>query len=414
MLSLGTQITELVTPFAELTVRNGKQPMVNTSIFSSDGKSPKPLRVVVAMSGGVDSSVVAALLKNAGHEVIGITLQLYDHGEATARKGACCAGQDIQDARRVAETLQIPHYVLDYEERFKKAVIDTFTDSYAAGETPIPCVSCNTQIKFKDLLDTALELDADYLATGHYIRRREGEHGPIMARAEDADRDQSYFLFSTTRDQLEKLWFPLGDLPKAEVRDLARQLSLPVADKPDSQDICFVPTGNYADVIERLRPEALSPGEIVHIDGRILGRHKGIIHFTIGQRKGLGVSTGDPLYVIKLDAGNNQVVVGPREALATRTVMLRDINWLGERPIEEIAEDGLEVHARVRSTEAPKPATLYRSLDGAISVQLADAADGIAAGQACVLYSDGSDDAQILGGGWIDATRTDRDLALAS
>lgn len=366
------------------------------------------------MSGGVDSSVVAALLKEAGHEVIGITLQLYDHGEATARKGACCAGQDIHDARRVAETIGIPHYVLDYEERFKKSVIDSFAESYVAGETPIPCVNCNTQIKFKDLLDTAMELGADYLATGHYIRRREGDNGPVLARAEDADRDQSYFLFSTTRDQLDKLWFPLGDLPKSDVRDLARRLDLPVADKADSQDICFVPTGSYADVIERLKPEALTPGEIVHIDGHVLGRHKGIVHYTIGQRRGLGISAGDPLYVIKLNAADNEVVVGPREALATRTVELRDVNWLGDFPLGELPEEGLEIHARVRSTERPKPATLKRTPAGGITVQLADAADGIAAGQACVFYSDGSGDARILGGGWIDATRSERDLAMAS
>ncbi len=388
--------------------------MNNTRTIQSRTKAEKPVKVVVAMSGGVDSSVVAAILKDAGHDVIGITLQLYDHGEATSRKGACCAGQDIHDARRVAETLDIPHYVLDYEDRFKKAVIDSFADSYMAGETPIPCVSCNTQIKFKDLLDTAMELGADYLATGHYIRRRDSDNGPVLARAEDADRDQSYFLFSTTREQLEKLWFPLGDLPKAEVRDLARRLDLPVADKPDSQDICFVPSGSYADVIERLKPEALNPGEIVHVDGPVMGTHKGIVHYTIGQRKGLGISTGDPLYVVKLDAKKNEVVVGPREALATRTIVLRDVNWLGDVPLDEVGETGLEVHARVRSTQPPEPATLKRGPLGAITVQLADAADGIAAGQACVLYSDGSADARILGGGWIDQTRTDRDLAMAS
>lgn len=388
--------------------------MVNTRTNSSGVNAGKPQKVVVAMSGGVDSSVVAALLKEAGHEVIGITLQLYDHGEATARKGACCAGQDIHDARRVAETIGIPHYVLDYEERFKKSVIDSFAESYVAGETPIPCVNCNTQIKFKDLLDTAMELGADYLATGHYIRRRESDNGPVLARAEDADRDQSYFLFSTTRDQLDKLWFPLGDLPKADVRDLARSLNLPVADKADSQDICFVPTGSYADVIERLKPEALTPGEIVHIDGHVLGRHKGIVHYTIGQRRGLGISAGDPLYVIKLNAAENEVVVGPREALATRTVELRNVNWLGDFPLGELPEEGLEIHARVRSTERPKPATLKRTSTGGITVQLADAADGIAAGQACVFYSDGSGDARILGGGWIDATRSERDLAMAS
>lgn len=378
-----------------------------------DGKQ-KPLRVVVAMSGGVDSSVVAAMLKAAGHEVIGITLQLYDHGEATARKGACCAGQDIYDARRVAEQLQIPHYVLDYEERFKSAVIDRFADSYLAGETPIPCVNCNIQIKFKDLLDTAQELGADVLATGHYIRRREGQYGPELSRAEDADRDQSYFLFSTTKAQLEKLWFPLGDLPKSKVRDEARKLGLPVAEKPDSQDICFVPSGSYADVIERLKPEALTPGPIVHVDGRVLGQHEGIVYYTVGQRRGLGISCGEPLYVVKLNADKNEVVVGPREALATRVITLREVNWLGDERLEAVTRNGLEIHARVRSTQLPKPAVLQSRADGRLNVLLADAADGIATGQACVFYSDGGSEARILGGGWIDSTLRDDELPIAS
>jgi len=378
-----------------------------------DGKQ-KPLRVVVAMSGGVDSSVVAAMLKAAGHEVIGITLQLYDHGEATARKGACCAGQDIYDARRVAEQLQIPHYVLDYEERFKSAVIDRFADSYLAGETPIPCVNCNIQIKFKDLLDTAQELGADVLATGHYIRRRKGQYGPELARAEDADRDQSYFLFSTTKAQLEKLWFPLGDLPKSKVRDEARKLGLPVAEKPDSQDICFVPSGSYADVIERLKPEALTPGPIVHVDGRVLGQHEGIVHYTVGQRRGLGISCGEPLYVVKLNADKNEVVVGPREALATRVITLREVNWLGDERLEAVTRNGLEIHARVRSTQLPKPAVLQSRTDGRVNVLLADAADGIATGQACVFYSDGGREARILGGGWVDSTLRDDELPIAS
>ncbi len=388
--------------------------MNNSTINPSKAKPGQPLRVVVAMSGGVDSSVVAALLKKAGHEVIGITLQLYDHGEATSRKGACCAGQDIHDARQVAERLQIPHYVLDYEDKFKSAVIDSFADSYVSGETPIPCVTCNTQIKFKDLLDTATELGADFLATGHYIRRREGDAGPILARAQDADRDQSYFLFSTTKAQLEKLWFPLGDLPKADVRDMARELGLPVADKPDSQDICFVPSGSYAGVIERLKPEALTPGNIIHVDGRTLGQHSGIIHYTVGQRRGLGIACGEPLFVVKLDAKKNEVIVGPREALATRQITLRDVNWLGDTPIAQAAGgEGIEIFARVRSTQRPEPAILKVDDEGVVSVELADAASGIATGQACVFYTDGSNEARILGGGWIAATRSALDLALA-
>ncbi|KUO57007.1 MAG: tRNA-specific 2-thiouridylase [Alphaproteobacteria bacterium BRH_c36] len=388
--------------------------MNNAAILSKSAAQARPRRIVVAMSGGVDSSVVAALLKRAGHDVIGITLQLYDHGAATSRKGACCAGQDIHDARRVAEALGIPHYVLDYEERFQRAVIDSFADSYVAGETPIPCVNCNTQIKFKDLLETATELGAEVLATGHYIRRRDGERGPILARAEDAERDQSYFLFSTTRQQLDKLWFPLGDLPKSEVRALARELGLVVADKADSQDICFVPSGSYADIIERLKPEALTPGNIVHVDGRVLGSHNGIIHYTVGQRRGLGIACGEPLYVVKLKADANEVVVGPREALATRTVELRDVNWLGDEPLERAAVNGLEIHARIRSTQAPTPAMLHVGRDGRTSVVLHEATDGIATGQACVFYSDGSAQARILGGGWIGATRKDAELPLAS
>lgn len=370
-------------------------------------KASEKKRVVVAMSGGVDSSVVAALMKEAGHEVIGITLQLYNHGEATARKGACCAGQDIHDARAVAAKLDISHYVLDYEERFASAVIDTFTDSYIAGETPIPCVTCNSQIKFKDLLATARELGADALATGHYIRRREGDAGPELVRARDADRDQSYFLFSTTRDQLDQLWFPLGDMPKPAVREVAVELGLPVADKPDSQDICFVPSGRYSDVIAKLQPDALTPGDIVHVEGHTLGQHKGIINYTIGQRKGLGIAGPEPLYVIRLDPSCNKVIVGPRAYLDTRLLMLREVNWLGITPlVDAIAGGGMEIFARVRSTQEPQPALLKRDLDGNVAVELHSPAGGIAPGQACVFYSDGGNDAQILGGGVIDATRS--------
>jgi len=356
-------------------------------------------RIVVAMSGGVDSSVVAGLLAREGHEVIGITLQLYDHGEATARKGSCCAGQDIHDARRVAETLRIPHYVLDYEERFARSVMDQFAASYLAGETPIPCVTCNSQIKFRDLLDTAAELGADALATGHYIERRDGPAGPALYRAADADRDQSYFLFATTRAQLDRLQFPLGAYRKAAVRDLARDLGLPVAEKSDSQDICFVPSGRYSDVIERLKPGAAQPGDLVHVDGRVVGRHSGIVNFTVGQRKGLGIATGEPLYVVRLDAETARVVVGPRTALETRRLHLRDVNWLGDGPLAE--EPVREVFARVRSSQAPRPARLDATDPARITVELLDGEHGVAAGQACVFYENGDGRARMLGGGFI-------------
>src|ERR671926_474026 len=300
-------------------------------------EDPARTRVVVAMSGGVDSSVVAALLKREGYDVVGVTLQLYDHGAATHRKGACCAGQDIHDARRVAETIGIPHYVLDYEERFRTAVIDRFTQSYLKGETPIPCVECNRSIKFRDLLETARDLGADVLATGHYVSSRALPDGRrALFRAADPDRDQSYFLYATTPEQLALLRFPLGERRKGEVRALARELGVAVADKADSQDICFVPQGRYSDVIERLKPGAAQPGEIVHVDGRVLGRHDGIIHYTVGQRRGLGLSTGEPLYVVRLDAKEARVVVGPREALATRLIRIMDVNWLGDLPLDAL------------------------------------------------------------------------------
>ena len=286
-------------------------------------------RVVVAMSGGVDSSVAAAMMKAAGHEVIGVTLQLYDHGTATGRKGSCCAGQDIHDARHVAEALGIPHYVLDYEARFAAKVIDTFAESYIAGETPIPCVTCNNEIKFHDLLETAKDLDAEFLVTGHYVQRRDTAHGPELARAADPDRDQSYFLFGVTKEQLASLWFPIGGMQKAEVRERARFFNLPVADKSDSQDICFVPTGRYTDVIERLKPNALNSGNIVHLDGRILGRHDGIIHYTVGQRRGIKIPAAEALYVVRLDAARNEVVVGPRAALTTAGLVLRERQLAG-------------------------------------------------------------------------------------
>lgn len=361
-------------------------------------------RVVVAMSGGVDSSVVAALMKRAGHDVVGITLQLYDHGAATGKKGSCCAGQDIYDARRVAETLDIPHYVLDYESRFATTVMDSFAESYVAGETPIPCVTCNQTIKFRDLLDTARDLGADVLATGHYIQRREGPNGPELMRAVDPERDQSYFLFATTPEQLRHLWFPLGGMRKPDVRALALELGLAVADKADSQDICFVPTGRYTGVIERLKPGALKPGDIVHVDGRRLGRHEGIINYTIGQRKGLGISGPEPLFVVRLDAEHNEVVVGPRDCLRTQGLILKNTNWLGDEPFAAVAADGLSVYVRVRSSQAPQPATVFADTDGSVRVVLRDGEHGVAVGQACVFYADGSNEARLLGGGFIART----------
>lgn len=369
-----------------------------------DSLGGPPRRVVVAMSGGVDSSVVAALMKRAGHDVIGVTLQLYDHGSATGRKGSCCAGQDIHDARRVADRIGIPHYVLDYEQRFSDLVMQPFADSYATGETPIPCVTCNQEVKFGSLLDTAQDLGADVLATGHYVDLRHGPHGPELYRAVDGSRDQSYFLFRTNRSQLAKLAFPLGGLPKSRVRELAQELDLPVASKPDSQDICFVPSGRYASTIERMRPDAAEPGDIVDVDGRVLGRHDGIFNFTIGQRRGLGISSSDPLFVIKLDAARRRVVVGPRAYLLIHALQLRDFNWLGDAPIEHRVRDGgLPVHVRVRSTAAPAPATLLAESSG-YSVRLQTGELGVAPGQACVLYADGAPRSRVLGGGFIAST----------
>jgi tRNA-uridine 2-sulfurtransferase len=361
-------------------------------------KPPSETRVVVAMSGGVDSSVVAAVLKEEGYDVVGVTLQLYDHGAALAKKGACCAGRDIHDAARVAETMGFPHYVLDYENTFREAVIEEFADAYLAGATPVPCIRCNERVKFKDLLATAKDLNADCMATGHYIQRKTGA-GPELHMATDANRDQSYFLFSTTPEQLDYLRFPLGHLAsKAETRALAAKYGLAVADKPDSQDICFVPNGNYAAVIEKLRPGSADPGDIVDLEGRVLGQHRGVIHYTIGQRKGLGIGgLGDPLYVVRLDPALRQVVVGPKQALSTRTIPLREINWLGDAPFTSQPEWHLNV--KVRSTRPPRPAVIRPLSDTEAMVELLDPEDGVSPGQACVFYA--PEGGRVFGGGWI-------------
>ncbi len=364
---------------------------------------PSKTRIVVAMSGGVDSTVTAALLKGAGYDVIGITLQLYDHGAAIARKGACCAGDDIHDARQAAERLGFPHYVLDYEGRFSEAVMEEFADSYLAGRTPIPCIRCNQTVKFADLLRTAKDLGAVALATGHYVRRVKTNDGVQLHRAVDAKKDQSYFLFATTPEQLAFLRFPLGGLQKDEVRALATDLGLAAADKPDSQDICFVPDGNYAAIVERLRPGAARPGDIVHVDGRVLGQHKGVIHYTVGQRRGLGVALGAPLYVVRLDAAKAQVFVGPREALLVAGLSLREVNWLGDEDMAAL--DGTPVAVKVRSTRPPVPAHFACNESGALQVMLDHGDEGVAPGQACVFYEPEAPHARVLGGGWISQTQ---------
>ncbi len=362
---------------------------------------PQGARVVCAMSGGVDSSVVAGLLKLAGYDVVGITLQLYDHGAAIARKGACCAGQDIHDARSVAAQLDIPHYVLDFESRFKEAVIDEFVAGYLAGETPIPCVTCNRTVKFADLLARAHELDAAALATGHYIESRarsDGSGHRDLFTPADMARDQSYFLFATTQAQIDFLRFPLGTLSKPETRQIAAQLGLAVADKPDSQDICFVPDGRYADVILKLRPDAAEAGEIVHEDGRVLGRHAGILHYTIGQRRGLGVAEGEPLYVTRIVAEKKQVIVGPKSALLRFDVALKDMNWLGAVPLAAGAQP---VFAKIRSTRPPMESDIHASATGGATVTLHAGDHGISPGQACVLYEGPGSGQRVLGGGII-------------
>lgn len=384
-------------------------PMMTSPLNTLDiAKPPAATRVVAAMSGGVDSSVVAALLKRQGYDVVGVTLQLYDHGAAVHRAGACCAGQDIHDARRVAEAIGIPHYVLDYESRFRDAVIERFAESYLAGETPIPCVECNRTVKFRDLLGLARELGADALATGHYVASRDlgnGHRG--LYRAADENRDQSYFLYATTQEQLDLLRFPLGGMDKAQTRALAAEFGLAIADKPDSQDICFVPNGRYAEVIERLKPGAARPGAIVHLDGRVLGEHEGVLRYTVGQRKGLGISSAEPLYVIALDAENARIIVGPREALSVARVDLRDLNWLADTALADLPPDGIDVAVRVRSTRAPREARLLADASG-VHVLLAQGEEGVSPGQACVIYDHAGSGARVLGGGVIMANRNPR------
>jgi len=391
-------------------------PLTRNSPKNSLGfaKPPSQTRVVAAMSGGVDSSVVAAMLKREGYDVIGVTLQLYDHGAAVNKPGACCAGQDIHDARRVADSVGIPHYVLDYESRFREKVMEDFADTYLAGATPIPCVRCNQTVKFADLKRVAEDIGADCLATGHYVRRVEGEAGAELHRAADASRDQTYFLFATTRAQLDYLRFPLGDLPKAQVRALAAELGLRVAEKPDSQDICFVPNGKYQEVVQKLRPHAVEPGDIVHVDGAKLGEHAGVINYTVGQRRGLGVAAGQPLFVVKLDAGRRRVIVGPREALGVSRIALKDVNWIGE---DQTPAEGRDILVRVRSTRPPVPAKLFAGDTHAhtpseVNAQasdvrvchlvLASPEEGVAPGQAAVFYDPAS--TRVLGGGWIAST----------
>ncbi len=379
------------------TVKSLMQPRRNSLGFF---KSPQKTRVVVAMSGGVDSSVVAAKLKEENYDVVGITLQLYNHGEKIGKKGTCCAGVDIRDARRISEKLKFPHYVLNYESNFRESVINEFANSYLAGYTPIPCIRCNERVKFKDLLKMAIDLNADCMATGHYVRRLQGKNGMEMHVAVSHVKDQSYFLFSTTREQLDFLRFPLGELKsKTETRRLAEKFGLQVADKPDSQDICFVPNGSYSDLIRKLRPESDSPGLIVNRNGKRLGTHKGIINYTVGQRRGLGVGGGEPLFVLKVDAAKNQVVVGPRNALCKKEISLNNINWLGDGVFINPPKKKWEVEVKVRSTKPPRRASIFPTSETEAKVTFFEPDEGISPGQACVFYEKNS--SRVLGGGWI-------------
>jgi tRNA-specific 2-thiouridylase len=383
-------------PFAPAAARSGDL----IQVVRDAVRLPVGTRIVAAMSGGVDSTVTAALLARAGYDVVGVTLQLYDHGAAIQKKGACCAGQDIHDARTAAESLGIPHYVLDYESRFREQVIEDFADSYLRGETPIPCVRCNQTVKFRDLLDVARDLGAEAMATGHYVRRDVGAQGPELHRAFDPARDQSYFLFATTAEQLAYLRFPLGGLPKPAVRAVAAELGLAAAHKPDSQDICFVPEGRYTTVIDRLRPQGAVAGDIVHLDGRTLGRHEGVTRYTIGQRRGLNVAVGDPLFVVRIDADRREVIVGPREALLTQALVLKETNWIGDgASVEAACAAGRPVLARVRSTREPVAGRLAL-IDGQPGVAFDGSEEGVAPGQACALYAPEAP-TRVLGGGFI-------------